>query len=186
MAKVLTLTAITGAQIGRSYSVESRTAVIGSAPSADVQIQDRVMDPRHAELRQILDRWFIVPLTPSGAGLSLNGLPVTGQSRLNPGDKLTLGSTMYQVQVTEAEEREAGSSTGITSGVPRLGEYFRRRGIMSAEQIDKVAKRQVELQQSGSRITFGQLAYEMGYVNRNQLENALSDQREDFYQRFSG
>ena len=68
--------------------------------------------------------------------------------------------------------------------MPRLGEYFIRRGLLSADQIARVIDRQTKLQQDGSRLQFGQVAYEMGFITRSQLDGALSDQRSDFNERF--
>ncbi|MDW8146568.1 MAG: FHA domain-containing protein [Roseiflexaceae bacterium] len=65
-------------------------------------------------MRQIFDRWFIVPLAPGG--ISLNGMPVREQSRLNPGDQLTLGSTTYLVSYEELEERALGAANRSANG----------------------------------------------------------------------
>ena len=70
------------------------------------------------------------------------------------------------------------------NSVPKLGEYFIRRGILSRDQVIKVAERQGKLQRDGSRVQFGQIAYEMGYISRSQLDMALADQRSDFNDRF--
>lgn len=108
MVKALVLTAITGAQIGRRYTVSERVSTIGSGPQCDVSLNDRHLSARHAEVRQIFDRWFIVPLAPGG--ISLNGTPVSGQSRLNPGDQLTLGGTTYRISYEALEERALGAA----------------------------------------------------------------------------
>lgn len=186
MARVLVLTAVTGSQIGKYYTVAARSTTIGSGGRSDLVLSDRAIEPRHAEIRQVLDRWFIVPLSTGGRGILLNGLPVSGQSRINPGDLLTLGSVMYRVGVTDMLEQEAGTQQRMSSGVPRIGEYFVRRGLMTNEQLNRIAQRQSELKRNGSQIAFGQVACEMGLLSRGQLESALAEQREDFYQRMSG
>ena len=61
---------------------------------------------------------------------------------------------------------------------------FIRRGLLSTDQIARVIDRQTKLQHDGSRLQFGQVAYEMGYITRSQLDGALSDQRSDFNERF--
>lgn len=183
MVKALVLTAITGAQIGRRYTVSERVSTIGSGPQCDVSLNDRHLSARHAEVRQIFDRWFIVPLAPGG--ISLNGIPVSGQSRLNPGDQLTLGGTTYRISYEALEERALGAAPGTqTQSVLRLGEYFIRRGILTPEQVARVVRRQQDLQSSGVTLPFGQIAYEMGFINRAQLEQALNEQRADFQAHF--
>jgi pSer/pThr/pTyr-binding forkhead associated (FHA) protein len=183
MVKALVLTAITGTQIGRRYTVSERVNTIGSGPQCDVVLNDRHLSTRHAEIRQILDRWFIVPLAPGD--ISLNGLPVRGQSRLNPGDQLTLGGTTYLILYEELEERALGVTSNTQTGsVQRLGEYFVRRNILTPEQVAQVVQRQCNISSSDVRLPFGQIAYEMGLISRTQLEQALNEQRADFQTNF--
>jgi len=183
MAKALVLTAITGSHAGKRITLSARVNTIGSAPTNNVVLHDRQIESRHVEIRQVLERWFVVPQA-GGQGLALNGLDVRGQSRLNLGDALTLGSVTYTVGFEDIVEREVGTPPAASSGVPRLGEYFIRRGIMTSEQVTRAAERQAALQRSGTRLPFGQVAYDMGFINRSQLDAALSEQRSDFNDRF--
>jgi predicted component of type VI protein secretion system len=184
MSKALVLTAITGSDVGKRITLTARVNAIGSAPTNDVVLHDRQIAPRHVEIRQVLERWFVVPLSSNGQGLALNGLDVKGQSRLNLGDALTLGPTTYTIGFEEIVEREVGTPEPKSNSVPRLGEYFTRRGIMSSEQVTRAAERQAALLRSGTRLPFGQVAYEMGFINRAQLDSALAEQRSDFNERF--
>ncbi|HNP72012.1 MAG TPA: FHA domain-containing protein [Kouleothrix sp.] len=184
MAKALVLRAITGTQAGKRHVVTARVSSIGTAASNDLVLHDRLLNPRHIELRQVLERWFVVPLASNSQGLALNGMPISGQSRLNPGDALTLGSVTYMVDLEDVIEQEVGQAPAGNNGVPRLGEYFIRRGILSREQVIAVAERQSRLQRDGSRLQFGQVAYDMGFITRSQLDMALADQRSDFNDRF--
>lgn len=182
MATALILTITTGPMYGTEHKITARKVSVGSADSNDVVLSDRTVEPRHIEVHQTLDRWFLVPLTLSGRGISLNGLPVSGRSRINPGDTVTLGTLTLQASIMEIAEEVARPTARGT--VPRLGEYFVRRGFMHTEEIDRILKRQRELRQNGHQAMFGEVAYEMGVVNRNQLDVALADQRNDFNQRF--
>ncbi len=185
MAKALILRAITGTQAGQRHMLTNRSSTIGTASTNDVVLHDRLLTPRHIEIRQVLERWFVVPLAAGSQGIALNGMPIGGQSRLNPGDTLTLGSVTYAVDFEEVAERVVGTPAASGShGVPRLGEYFLRRGLLTGEQVAKVAERQAQLQRDGSRLQFGQIAYDMGFINRSQLDAALADQRSDFNDRF--
>jgi hypothetical protein len=56
--------------------------------------------------------------------------------------------------------------------------------MLSADQVARVAERQAKLQHDGTRLQFGQVAYDMGYITRSQLDTALSEQRSDFNERF--
>lgn len=185
MPKALVLRAVTGPQAGQRHHLAARTSTVGAAPNNDLVLRDRLLEPRHAEIRQVLERWFIVPLAPGSQGIALNGLPIKGQSRLNPGDALTLGSVTYAIELEEIVEQEVGSARPSgTSGVPKLGEYFIRRGLLSPYQVQRVVERQAELGRSGTRLPFGQVAYDLGYITRSQLDTALADQRSDFNDRF--
>lgn len=183
MSKALVLTVITGPQISKRFTISERQGTIGSASTNDIVVPDRAVDSRHAEVHQMLDRWFIIPTAPRGRAMLLNGAPLTARSRLNPGDRLTIGNVTYGISYTELMEQEFGAPRA-TGAVPKLGEYFVRRGLMNGEQVSRTVQRQAELSQSGNRVVFGQLAYELGYINRSQLESALADQRNDFDERF--
>lgn len=105
-------------------------------------------------------------------------MPLAGQSRVNPGDTLTLGSVTYAVEVEDVIEQEVGVAVrGTNNSVPRLGEYFIRRGILSRDQVIKVAERQSKLSFDVCACRPGQVAYEMGFITRSQLDMALADQR---------
>jgi pSer/pThr/pTyr-binding forkhead associated (FHA) protein len=108
MAKALVLTVVTGTQLGKKYTLTGRTNVIGSAPGCEMVLYDRLVEPRHAELRHMIDSWFIVALSSDVSGLSVNGAIVRGQSRLRPGDKVTIGSITYSVAVEELQEHQVG------------------------------------------------------------------------------
>ncbi|HEX9372586.1 MAG TPA: FHA domain-containing protein [Roseiflexaceae bacterium] len=184
MSKALVLRAITGSHAGQRHRLSARVNTIGSAPTNDLVLTDRLLGPRHLEIRQVLERWFVVPLAAGGQGVALNGMPINGQSRLNPGDALTIGSVTYNVDLEEIVEREVGTPRASASGVPRLGEYFIRRGLLTSDQVARIVARQESLQRDGTRLQFGQVAYDMGYISRAQLDVALSDQRSDFNERF--
>lgn len=183
MSKALVLTVITGPQISKRFTISERQGTIGSASTNDVVVSDRAVDSRHAEVQQMLDRWFITPTAPHGRAMLLNGTPITGRSRLNPGDRLTIGSVTYSVSYTELLEQEFGAPRA-SSAVPRLGDYFVRRGLMDGDQVSRTVQRQNELAHNGNRVVFGQLAYELGYINRAQLDSALAEQRNDFNEHF--
>lgn len=185
MTRALVLIAVTGSQPGQRYTLTGRSHMIGSAPGNDLVIMDRQVEARHAEVRQMLDRWFVAPVSGQGR-LCINGMAISAQSRLHAGDLLLIGSVSYRVDFEDLQEREVGAPAATPGGssVPRLGEYFVQRGLMTPEQVRRVAQRQHELQYSGRRTAFGQIAYELGFINRLQLDRALSEQAADFNARF--
>lgn len=110
MARALTLIGISGSRVGRATQLEARSTVVGSASGCDVVMHDRLILPRHAEIRVALDRWFILPLDPKAA-IFVNGEPVTGQQRIESGDLVTLGTATFKAAIGAAAERQVGDTT---------------------------------------------------------------------------
>jgi predicted component of type VI protein secretion system len=107
MAKALSLIGISGSRVGQSTVFTERSTTIGSGASCDMVMNDRMLLPRHAELRVSLERWFVLPLDPK-ATIFVNGQPVRGQQRIDAGDLLTLGSATFKVTLGEAERAVGG------------------------------------------------------------------------------
>ncbi len=102
MAKALSLIGISGSRVGQSTVVTGRSTTVGSGAGCDMVMNDRLLLPRHTELRVSLERWFILPLDPKAA-IFVNGQPVRGQQRIDEGDLLTLGSATFKVSFGETE-----------------------------------------------------------------------------------
>ncbi|MCU0492760.1 MAG: FHA domain-containing protein [Chloroflexaceae bacterium] len=189
MAKAIILTAISGVQAGARHTFVQRTIVVGTDFGVDLFLEDRNVVKRHAEVKQALAHWFVTPLQ-SNAVVFVNSKVIEGQTRINDGDLVTFGSTTFRVAMTVVadppRERAVGKADDSSSqnGVPRLGEYLVRRGVVSQMQITEALQRQNDLQRQGRRIHLGDLLYEMGHITRLQLEYALQEQRNDFFTRF--
>lgn len=109
MARALTLIGISGSRVGQATTLQSRSTVIGSSGGCDMVMHDRLILPRHAEIRVALDRWFILPLDPTAA-VFVNGEPVTGQQRLEPGDLVTVGTATFKAAIGAEAERQVGGA----------------------------------------------------------------------------
>ncbi|NNJ12177.1 FHA domain-containing protein [Chloroflexales bacterium ZM16-3] len=103
MAKSLVLTGISGSRVGLPTVVSSRLSIIGSGSGCDVMLHDRQVLPNHAEIRVLLDRWFIVPLD-AGALVFVNGVPVRGKQRIDEGDLVTVGTATFKAAIQEVNE----------------------------------------------------------------------------------
>lgn len=187
MAKALVLTGINGARTGDRVTLSSRTNIVGSSSDSDLLIQDRTIMKRHAEVRQVLERWFVVPLE-AGAAVFVNSAPVASQGRIVEGDLLTFGNTSFRVAfidlVVPSEEKAVGGTSNTThQGLPRLGDYLVRRGVLTQNQVTQAVQRQNDLQRQGRRVQIGELMYQMGFVTRSQLDHALQEQHGDFLDR---
>lgn len=109
MPKALTLIGISDSRVGQALVVNGRSTLLGSSPTCDIVMRDRMILSRHAELHVTLDRWFVIPLDPS-AKVFVNGQPVTTKQRLEPGDLLTLGTVTFKTAIGELQERQVGSA----------------------------------------------------------------------------
>lgn len=108
MAKVLVLIGISGSPVGQSVPVHGRTCLLGSAANSDIVLHDRQVLARHAEIRQMLTGWFVVPLS-ANASVAVNGTTVVGQARLQAGDLLSIGTVTFKAVLQEAMQvREVG------------------------------------------------------------------------------
>ncbi|MCG8353540.1 MAG: FHA domain-containing protein [Chloroflexales bacterium] len=185
MPKLLVLTGITGSRVGTRTVLSGRSNTVGSNAGCDLVIPEQATAARHAEIRHVLERWFIVPLDPN-ARVFVNGEPVTSQGRLLEEDLITFGNATFKVSFTEEIEKKARTtaSTSSSKGVPQLGEYLIRHNAIGQSQLTQALQHQGELRQQGRRVQIGDILYEMGYISRLQLEQALQDQRNDFFERF--
>jgi pSer/pThr/pTyr-binding forkhead associated (FHA) protein len=103
VAKSLVLTGISGSRVGQPTIVSGRQSLIGSGSGCDLVLHDRQVLPRHAEIRVLLERWFIVPLD-AGALVFVNGLPVRGKQRVDEGDLVTVGTATFKAAIQEVNE----------------------------------------------------------------------------------
>jgi hypothetical protein len=88
---------VTRAVVGlddRRYVLEGPRATIGRSKEADCVLRDANVSRRHAELRRSgSGDWTIADLGSTN-GVKVNGRRVT-TSRLNPGDRVTVGTTTF-------------------------------------------------------------------------------------------
>ncbi|MEF3273653.1 MAG: FHA domain-containing protein [Chloroflexus sp.] len=96
MGRELTLIGVSGTRTGHQIVVNRRSAVIGSARQCDIVLYDRQVLERHAEIAQVLERWFVAPLDAE-ALVALNGQRISGRQRLQRGDLLSIGSAAFKV-----------------------------------------------------------------------------------------
>jgi FHA domain len=84
-----------GRQVIRALA-EARAVTIGRRPEADVSIPwDPEMSRLHAELEVRAGEWTITDDGLSQNGTWVNGLRLTGRRRLNDGDLVRVGQTMF-------------------------------------------------------------------------------------------
>jgi hypothetical protein len=183
MSKALILTGITGERVGSSTTFSDRINIVGNGSNARLSLRETGMTANYAELRQVLDRWFVAPQVPN-AHIYVNGTRVSNQARINEGDLVSFGNSTFRVSFTNAQEVGASSNPASTGSVPRIGDYLLRKGFVTQQQINEAVQSQHDLRRQGHRVQLGDILYTMGAVSRSQLEIALQDQRGDYYEQF--
>ena len=74
----------------------TRPVTIGRAPECDCHLTEASVSRRHAQLRRVDDTWLLRDLGSSN-GTRLNGLRVTEEIEVRPGDQLSLGGVRYRL-----------------------------------------------------------------------------------------
>jgi hypothetical protein len=69
---------------------------IGRAPDCDCHLVEPSVSRRHAQLRRVDETWLLRDLGSSN-GTRLNGLRVTEEIEVRPGDQLSLGGVRYRL-----------------------------------------------------------------------------------------
>lgn len=91
---MLVLTVLQGPDKGKRFELpDTEPQLIGRSSEA-IELDDRTISRRHAELTPDDGKWFINDLQSSN-GTFVNGVRVTGRRLLRPGDQVRAGSTLF-------------------------------------------------------------------------------------------
>lgn len=109
---------VSGARAGQRAAFEQPVVTIGRHPACDFRFdpeQDREVSTRHAELRNLTDRWVVLD-TNSTNGTFVNGTRIHGEAELRAGDVLSFGTTGPRVEIAfgEAAATVGRASPGAT------------------------------------------------------------------------
>jgi hypothetical protein len=74
----------------------TRPVTIGRAPDCDCHLAEPSVSRRHAQLRRVDETWLLRDLGSSN-GTRLNGMRVTEEIEVRPGDQLSLGGVRYRL-----------------------------------------------------------------------------------------
>jgi hypothetical protein len=78
-------------------STEGARLTVGRSPSCDCVLPEECVSRRHAELRRDEGRWFLRDLGSSN-GTRVNGVRVSEEIEVRPGDRLSLGGAAYRLR----------------------------------------------------------------------------------------
>ena len=100
----LDLVAVSGPAEGMRVHLDGQESVYLGRDHASIQIPDRMVSLRHCEIRFTNAEGYLVRDMGTVAGTFVNGVRVRrGEERLNIGDELTVGETVFQVVSRQGE-----------------------------------------------------------------------------------
>lgn len=96
---------MTGKNKGICYYLNGKRVVLGRLSSNDIQVLDTQASREHIELTRVNNEYTLTDLK-SQNGVMVNDLKVT-QHKLNSGDKIIIGSTVFKYSFIEVKEEKA-------------------------------------------------------------------------------
>jgi signal transduction histidine kinase len=106
------------------------------------------------------------------------GRPLPRDARTCPqcGVDLVLFALLAERAYLEDLPRSAPIPSTPEALVPRIGEYLLDQGILSSTDLEKALKRQKEYSEKGQHLLLGQTLVQMGLVDRETLDHAITQQ----------
>ena len=100
----LVLTVLQGPDKGRRFELPDHEPQLIGRSSEALQLTDRAISRRHAELTPDDGRWHIADLS-SANGTYINGMRVDQRENLHPGDQIRTGNTLLLFGIEAAQAR---------------------------------------------------------------------------------
>ncbi len=85
-----------------------------------------------------------------------------------------------QLEAAVGAQLEGMSSTLSLGGMRRIGEYLVAQSLITPEQLQRGLGRQAELRRQGQALPLGEVLVHLGYIERDQLRQALLQMHEEF------
>ncbi|MBL9121859.1 MAG: FHA domain-containing protein [Phycisphaerae bacterium] len=114
-APMLTLHVLQGPDAGKRYPLPANEPQLIGRSTEAIDITDKTVSRRHAELTPDDGAWFVRDLESSN-GTFVNGRPVFDRTPIQAGDRIRCGDTLFVV-ASEAELPEAASPTARAPAV---------------------------------------------------------------------
>ena len=108
---------IEGHKVGQRYAISKKQGTIGRGPSNAIQVIDAEVSRVHCRYQIVENRLEVADLE-SANGTFVNGKTVE-QCGLNDGDRIKIGSTVFEVEVDdEADEQISDTDFSIHGKFP--------------------------------------------------------------------
>lgn len=90
------LVAMSGEQKGQDFRIRDGQNILGSAPEADVQLNDATVSAKHASLRYKEGKFFLVDLDSSNGTFLNNGTESVAREELHDNDTIRAGELVLK------------------------------------------------------------------------------------------
>ncbi|HEX2909744.1 MAG TPA: hypothetical protein VH186_02980 [Chloroflexia bacterium] len=97
-------------------------------------------------------------------------------------DQLVSSSSTLSSWSYTGKSKETADKT--SAGVPYLGEFLLRQGVITRQQLEMALRRHDDLAHRGHYKRLGEVMIELGYLTETQLERYLQHQTGEFTYRF--
>ena len=81
----------------RTVPVESTSLVLGRAPECELPLEDTYVSQQHARIFAKDDHWYVEDLGSTN-GTSVNDQRLAAPARVQPGDRISLGTTVVELR----------------------------------------------------------------------------------------
>ena len=120
------LLCLSGDKKGISYYIDGKRLIIGRSNTAEVQILDEKASREHAEIARVQSNFIITDLS-SQNGVVVNDLKIK-QHRLEPGDMVVIGSTVFKFEYFKIEEAPPATvEKTVSIKKPKIGADKKKR-----------------------------------------------------------
>ena len=125
----------------RDYAVADGASLsVGRMRDCDISLPEREVSRRHAQFARRGDRLFVQDVGSHG-GTFLNGVRVTDEAEVKPGDEVRVGSALFSlVRPSEAAPAPAPASAPAADG-PDFAELFKGANVLYSDALMKVKSR---------------------------------------------
>ena len=91
-----------GADAGMRFALRQGTTIIGREKGVDIVLVDKQCSRQHCQIISLQGQFMIEDLKSTN-GTRVNGASVTTMLKLNPGDQIAVGETLFSFEIQKAE-----------------------------------------------------------------------------------
>lgn len=113
---------VDGIEQGRRFELAGKNVVLGRTNPADIVVQDAQVSRNHCRVGLVMGELFVTDLGSSN-GTYISGARITGSQVVSPGERFTIGSTVFEHEFRS--RREVESARAQESDLDKAKQYVR-------------------------------------------------------------